>query len=348
MNLKKIGLTLAVAAGISLGATGVAHAAASASSEYTMTGLIFTDNSNGDGTGNQLDISDFDAASLNFTSTAGINGTLTGPDGGGFLDSGFSVAANPIDLAGDCVGDGCPGAGPLGGENNFAPNPGYPSTGNYSSADQYELGSPITGLNPSVPSSATISQGSWSGVDTGSQFSSANADNNLNATFEFTLAGGLPNGAGITFDFETYVEVFTDAGEIAPTTATASATLAFQLFQNNADGTQTLIFSWNPGESIIGGTEVAGSDITNVAGSRQAPANGRSILAGGAVGVEASDSFAAYTLALVSGQSYTLEARSNTKADVLRQQPIPEPSVLAIFGAGFVGMALMRRRRKMS
>lgn len=312
MTFKRVSLAL-VSAGL-LSLSGASQAYVMASSMFDLSNFTIK-GSNGD----VLDAGDF--SFLTFTTSADQDVTLSGP-GGGSDDDTASSSSGSINFAPICVGNGC---NPILPDDSLPKLSAPPAAGNYAAADQREEGAPITGLQ-GFTNPANIGQGSYVGIDTGSAIASSNANNNLNASFIFSLA--QEQGVTLGFNLDAWLQVAMTADEVFPGFATSAYDLTFSVTDLSTGAT---VYSWSP-DFFGDGTRTLSlnapvpinlqltRDVTNVA-------------------------FADTTPVLAADTLYQLSARSNTNADAGRQTPsVPEPSILALVGLGLLGMRFCSRR----
>lgn len=325
-TLKKTTIAVSGALALGLGVAGNANADTLATSVLRLSGLEFTSVDSG----NQLDVADFEG--LVFNSSADISATLS--SGGTDSDTGNSSAGAPINLQPVCVGD-CPAIA----DNAFpiiSSSSGAPMT-QFAAADQNEEGSPISGF-PGIADSATVESGAYVSLidpDVGS----ATSDNDLSATFVFTLSED--GGVTISFDALAYLEAFASLGEVPPGNAQASYELSFDIQDDSGS-----IFAWAPdGDAggITGGTETLDPFSLNTTISRNAPFTGVSFR-GSALGSPNNGSFSATTGTLTAGTVYTLTAHMGSGANAQSAAAIPEPGVVALLGIGLLGLGFARRR----
>lgn len=312
-QLKKTASSIAAAfagAAILLSAA-PAQGAVMASSIVDMTKFIIRGSN-----GVQLDRSNFDF--LTFTSSAGY----TGESGGASFD--LSSSAAPLDFTPACVGSGC---GALGLVDDVYPKLTAPVVGNYAAADQFEAGSPVTGVN-GFSSPAHVASAAYAGLNTAYGLSSADANNNLNSSFVFRL--NQDQGISFSFDIAAYLQVALTADEAFPGFATASYEMSFSIVNL---GTQATVYNYTP--------DLFGDGTKTLSLNAPLPIDIQLIRNTGPNPV----SFGSTTVPLLAGQLYQLSARTNTNVDVQRI-PIPEPSSLALMGLGLLGVSLRTLKRR--
>ncbi|GAB5450562.1 MAG: hypothetical protein Hals2KO_08900 [Halioglobus sp.] len=270
-----------------------------------------------------------DFSFLSFTSSGDMNGDLTGT--GGFS---FSVPSTggDIDFPSSCLsvtGDCNPLA------ENALPFLTGAQGADYVAADQIQVGSPILGLGLASP--ANVGALAVGSLSTTSGAGSANANNGLEASWQFSLT----QDTGITFegDISVYLEAFASAGELSP--GKASAATEFGITITNL----------TTGEVVFNSADELGGDVpsqTTAADAGGFPVDittcgGLAALTGGSCGTELNTSFSFTTVALEAGTLYQLSARNNVNIDIAREAPVP--GVLALMGAGLLGIFAFGRRR---
>lgn len=317
-TLRKTALTAIAVA--TMAATAPSQADVMASSVVQLEDFEIYLSADGATRGAQADISDF--ASLNFTSTADISGTL---NAAGFNEG----SADPnTDLPATCVGSGC---GALGlGENTF-PNIAPPPVGDYVAADQLETGSPVTGVTDNdgnlLGSPAIIKNAAYAGLANGVGDGTANANNGLTSQFTFGVAQD-------TFlEFSGFVSAFLmvaiTGDEVAPASAIASYDFSFSILNLSTGATE---FTFEP--------DLFGNGLGEIGLSAPLPFDIDVTLNNPGV------NFSAFTGLLEEGNLYQLTARSQSNVDITRT--VPEPGVLALFGLGLVAAGITRRRRRIA
>lgn len=308
-QFKKTALAFVAAASVTLLSAAPAQAYVQSGAMVNMTNFVIS------GAGGQLDYSNF--SFLTFTNSADYSGSL------GAASFSNSQSGTPLNFPAACVGDGC-GALAL-GDNTF-PKIFAAPVGNYSAADQNESGSPITGIpdgtGGTIPSPATVANGSYSGLTTGSGLASSNSNNNLNSSFIFALGqGGVITFA---FDVDAFLQTAISSNEAFPAFATASYQMDFTL-RNLSTGARVAAFA----------PDLFGNGVKTLSLNAPLPINIQTVEnTGGPI------PFSFGTPALVAGQLYQLSARIQTNADVQR---IPEPGVLSLLGIALLGATVARR-----
>lgn len=275
--------------------------------------------------GATLDVSDF-GGGITYTSTGDVSAQLGATT---VTDNDLTVGAATIDLAPACVGT-CPAIV----DNNFdilSAGTGDPSS-QFSAADQYQAGSPITGIG--APVGATIEAASYVSL-TSKGDGSSTGNNNLNSSWVF---GGFAGSLDVDFSATAYIEAFVSADSISPSFATASFNVVFSLVDLSLGGAP--VDTWNVGSTAPSADEPFNLNDTRSANSPFA--NGLPLFAGAALGVANTGAFHFTTQHLFADHVYQLSARVNTNADATM---IPEPGVIALLGAGLLGLGFSRKRR---
>ena len=314
---------------------GLATIAGTAQADMTATAYIDVTNFVILGSDNEaLDFNtDFVSGSLTFTSSADMDGTLTGT--AGFSQSDPNSIVN-IDFAAECLGSGCP----VLAENTYPFITGAQGI-DYVTADQSQIGSPIANLPGFSTLGANVGQGAYGSLtDPTTATGSANANNGLEANWQFSLA----QDQGISFagDFRTYLEAFAEAGEVFPGKASAATSFLITITdidQNSATFGQ-VIFSFAP--DLL--NETTSANANNFGVDLQTCGNLAAVL-GGCGNTDLAGNFLSTTVALAANNLYQLSIRSNANIDIARQEVVvPEPGMLGLLGLSMMGLFLARRR----
>jgi hypothetical protein len=273
-----------------------------------------------------LDASDF--ASLSFTSSADMDGALTGTAGFGFntpnAQENIDFASSCVSTTGDC--------NPL-PENGF-PHITGPQGSDFVAADQMQLGSPISNLpNFVAAAGANVGQQASGSLSTTNAEGTANVNNGLESSFIFSL---LQEGT-VTFagNVETYLEAFASAGELSPGKASAATSFTITITDLTLGG--LVVYSFAPdllNETTSVNPDGFGIDIQTC---------GTLVNVLGTCGVELATSFSDTTGVLIAGNLYQLSLRSNANIDIAR---VSAPGTLALLGLGLMGLARRRNNKR--
>ena len=334
--MRKTILALVTTTALGLAASGPALADLTAQSYISIQDLQFLDAS-----GAILD-ADTDFDSLTFTSSADQDGALTGTAGfnddepnGGDID----FTAKCLSTTGDCN---------VLNENQQPPTLiTGPQGTDYVTADQFQGGAPIANLQNLIddPSGGTgfttgadILQIAQASLSTTTAEGTANVNNGLEANWEFSLTGGAAGEITVSAaNLSYYLEAFAEAGEIFPGKAAAG-----NFFTITITDVATGQIVWD--EDII--DETTAANANGFAFDIKTCGNVAGIVGGCGLAPVSIDNFAINTPALAAETLYQLSIRSNANVDIARVNvAVPEPSILALMGLGFLGMALGRRRR---
>ena len=315
---------VAVAGSFTLLGASAVQADVLATSVLQINNLIFSQG------GTALDVSDFTTGII-YTSTADISAKLGG--GAPSEDGKTTLFADDIDLAPVCQGSvaGCA----IVTDNGFpilSSGSGSPSE-QFSAADQYQTGSPITGLL-AEPVGADITSAAYVSL-VGQDVGSSTGNNNLNSSWGINGVGGTID---VDLDATAYLEAFVSADSLLPSFATAS--FAFTLTLSDLTLGGVVVDSWVVGSTIDANNPFSLNDTR----SANSPfANGIPLFAGSSLGVANSGHFSYTTIALDASHSYQLSSRTTAEADALM---VPEPGMIALLGAGLLGLGFSRKRRE--
>ena len=326
-NFKKTALAIASVGVFSLGSAGTAQADALATSILQLQNLQFNQSGGG------ILTNGVDVTVAGFTQTANADATLNGAT----LTSG-NVTGVGVDIPLQCVGDCSDPRLVENGFNIFSTALGDPST-QFAAADQLETGSPVAGIFPGpIPTPASVEAGAVTSL-LGNATGDSNTNNTLNAAFVFTAMANF--AVDIVFDATAYLEAFVTPGFFGES-ADASYSVSFTLVDNSNNN--ATIFDWSPNGlagGIIGIGAVENSDPFSLNANRSSidPFGGTSSLPvapGPNVGF-----FSATTPVLTAGNNYTLGASMGV---ITNATSVPEPAMLALLGAGLLGIGAFRRR----
>jgi len=322
MNSKSL---LASAIGLALlGSINVAEAAAVATSGIQVSNFLIHQGS----TAGSPTLDNASLSSLQYTSSGSTSATLNGATSG----SGTVVttnAATGIDLFSSQGAANPAHTANVFNSQAYSSAFGNPLPGSsFAFGDQFESGSPITGLaGASTP--ANLYNQSTASID-GTGVGGATSNNGLVADWQFVL--GFSDFLTFTFDVSAYLESYVTNNSIAPTSAQSGGSIQF-LLTDLTDLTATNLltgntsFTWNTGRNAP-----LGNGSPSVAG----------IFSGLGTPILNVSQTATTSAALIAGRTYNLTANIFTSANV---QSVPEPGMLALMGLGMLGMASMRNRR---
>lgn len=343
--MSKKTLSLFASMAIGLAAAGPLQADLTATAVLTLDNLLFLDSG-----GNILDFdNDFVEGTVTFTSSADMDGALTGtpgytynePQGG---DINFNMEC--LSTQGDCDIIAADDLTPLiiSGAQGL----------DYVTSDQYQVGAPIQNLPNMVddPTGGTIFtlgadivQVAYASLSDTVAEGTADVNNGLEANWEFTLAAA--DSITLAADNVTaYLEAFASGDEIDP--GKAAAGISFVVTVTNLETGQILYDSAvdNPLEfNLLNETSSLNANSSNPNDATTCGNYFDLAGAGTGCGTALSSAFAVTSAVLPGETLLQLSIRSNTNVDIARVQQVPEPSILALLGLGFLGMSLSRRRR---
>jgi hypothetical protein len=328
--LKKKTFVAATAVALSSGIVGTAHAGAVAFSSLTFSSAQIFNSA-----GNQWNVSDFSKLGIGNTATDHAN--LTGFTG---VANSVGPSQGNVDVPMACLGAQCASIG----QNDFnETNLGLPTTtGQFARGDSMLAGSIIAGV-PGVPNSATTGavaevQLNTPSTGTGGSFVGTNS------SFKFSLASSN------VFDFRLTGKGMLDTFLQQPA-GSAQASYGFSITIKNL-ATGAIVFNWAPNGDCAGGSGTC-SGITGGTELRDDFSLNNSIGVTN-VGlptrpqVNASGSFEAVTNLLSANTLYSLSIAHNADASATAVAKAPEPATLGIMGMGLFGIAMSRRRKKIS
>jgi hypothetical protein len=242
-------------------------------------------------------------------------------------DSDASTALGDVDALLACSGQ-CAPLGLVENSGGLYWNDALTNGYNYSYADQVVSGNALDGSS----SGFTLAEASLDGVPSGNASSNGNIYNEFEALFRFNGA----SDANVNFSLD---YVLAMASKITPTvafddlikaTTTAFANFTVTLSQFNISGNLAELQQWEIVDSTISGRD--GAFLNNFF-----PGTNERVKNETVVGYNSGD------FLLEAGTSYSLNISQTTSTNV---SLVPEPTSIAIFGLGLLGLAGAARRRQ--
>jgi len=223
-------------------------------------------------------------------------------------------------VAHQCVG----ACGSMTTENNFAMNGSlFASQGSFGFADQSFTGSGIS-INGAAAGSHSQTRADVATMHN-NQYATGNSSVGSSNTMAFTLGGS--DTMTVSFDATPYSMAYITPGSHPVTSAAARISWSINIVDLT---TGVSVFNFAPPE-INGRASV--SRTHGLPGMSDYNAGGSAF------------HFARMTPQLLAGRNYQVTILHNTLVTALQQEEVPEPASLSIFGAGLLGMMLVRRRR---
>jgi len=242
--------------------------------------------------------------------TASLNSVFVNASGSGIRP----------DVAHQCVG----ACGSMTTENNFAMNGSlFASQGSFGFADQSFTGSGIS-INGAAAGSHSQTRADVVTMHN-NQYATGNSSVGSSNTMAFTLGGS--DTMTVSFDATPYSMAYITPGSHPVTSAAARISWSINIVDLT---TGVSVFNFAPPE-INGRASV--SRTHGLPGMSDYNAGGSAF------------HFARMTPQLLAGRNYQVTILHNTLVTALQQEEVPEPASLSIFGAGLLGMMLVRRRR---
>lgn len=334
MKMQRSTLATAAALAMGLGMAGEAAAGVYARSYLEVDDLVIAISENG----TTLDEADV-VTSFNFdlTNTATLNGAgvITGDSCSGSVGANDCSTATPTLDAPPAI---APGSTVSPANNAFTFQ--GPGSEQYSYSDSVIYTAELTG-DPAT----NTEQIAESEIQTAT---GADASAEIQSTTGFSFDFTLDNTGTLELDFTANPELLAAINDATAATALSQANLSTQFRLTKDDGSASV--SWAPlGTSenncivVDGGiTCTENADSENLNSNVAVSTNGSSDLFSG------DDTFGAYgiTIAGLPSGNYTLALSATTSTNVTRSvQAVPEPGILALFGAALLGLGAARSTR---